>query len=356
MGTYSNGYDLSAVMSALTGRIGFRQPAGTGVPTLDTDTKASTSGRYFQDFHALVTVANIKATMEQPAASDGDLITYLSNLEKSAIARALNGVFPEKRVIDQIRVFTREGRTDVAIANTGRFVGYQIEVAETSDVAVQLDAVHLYFDSSVTFPLYLYKDGKLTPEWSVNVSSVANDITEVALTDKVIGKGCWFLGYYQADLGSAKAIREVVCEWNEASMFEAESFTAAASGNSSFDRSGYAETQDTYGLNLEISSFMDHTLQIKRKAAMFDELIGLTMAYQVIEQIIYSTASNGTERILKDQITKVGLQMDLNGAAPVSDSPQIQGLRQRIDRELQTVRALFYPKRRGTTVNLEACH
>lgn len=349
---YSNGYDLSAVNTALTGRIGFRQPAGSGAPVLDTPAKASASGRYFQDFHAIVTVNNIKAVMEQPGASDSDLNTYLANLKQAAVARALNGVFPEKRVIDQIRLFSQEGINDKPIENSGKFVGIEIEVAETSDVAVQLDAVHLYFDSDATFDLYLFKDGKQSEEWHQSVTAVANDITEIALTDKVIGKGRWYLGYFQEDLGSAKAYWEVIDDCNKASMFEAEFIQATKLTGTLFDRDRRAETNVNFGLNLEISSFMDHTLQIKRKAAMFDELIGLTMAAMVLEQVIYSTASNGVERILKDQLSKVGIQMDLNGAAPVSDSPQIVGLKQRIDRETETVRALFYPKRKSQTVNL----
>jgi hypothetical protein len=79
------------------------------------------------------------------------------------------------------------------------------------------------------------------------------------------------------------------------------------------------------------------------------------MAYQVIEDIVYSVQSDKTERVLKDQLAKVGMQMDLNGAAPISDSPQVIGLRQRIERETKRVKNAFYPNPKAQTVNFAEC-
>jgi hypothetical protein len=88
---------------------------------------------------------------------------------------------------------------------------------------------------------------------------------------------------------------------------------------------------------------------------MFDELIGLSMAYAVIEQVIYAVRSNSTERILKDQLDKLGIQLDLTGSVPLADTPKVMGLRQRIEREAKKVKELFYPKAEAISVNIAGC-
>ena len=353
---YSNGYDVTAVTNALQDRIGFRQPLGSGVPTLTSAVTTTNSGRYFQDFHALVTVANIKATMEQVSASDADLITHLTNIRKAGIMRSLNGVFNEPQVIDQPHsLFTRLGQSDVLETNAGKFIGFRIVVAENADAALQLDALQLYFNESKTFNVYLFKDGKASAVFTQSVTTVADTVTEVVLSEKILTKGIYYLGYFQDDLGTAKAYRQQVKQWSKSLAYEAEPMKADAIGSAITDRDEISYPADPTGLNVEVSSFRDHTAQIKRKAPMFDELIGLTVAYQVIEQVIYAVRSNANERILKEQLDKVGIQLDLNGAAPISDGPKVTGLKQRIERELERVKKSFYPVAKAVTVNLAEC-
>lgn len=351
---YSNGYDLTAVYAALKDRVGFRQPEGPGVAQLSSAVTTTSSGRYFQDFHSLVTVKNIKSTMELSTASDAQLITHLANIRQAAIMRALKGVFSDPEVIDQVLLFTRYGRNDELIENTSKFIGYEIDVADKSDAAVQIDALHLYFDSAVTFNVYLFKDGNPTPLMTQAATTVANKITEVSLTaERIIGRGKYYLGYFQDDIGSAKAYREQVECYNRAIFFSANAMEAEATGATTFERDEISYTQPQ-GLNVEMSSFIDQTSHIKRKAAAFDELIGLTLAYMTIEQIVYAVRHNSTEAILKDTLAQAGIQLEMQGAAPISDSPRITGLKQRIDREARSVRESFYPKPKALVI--DACN
>jgi len=346
---YSNGYDQSAVITALKDRIGFRPPVGG--PTLTSAVTTTNSGRYFQDFHTLVTVDNIKATMELKGANDAQLITYLGELRNAAILRMLNGVFT-RQDLEQVKLFTREGKFDRVVANTGLFVGYEIEVAERADVAVQIDALHLYLDGAKTFNVYLFKDGKITPLQSISVTTVANEITEVIPSSEIVlSRGKYFIGYFQNDLGSVKAYREEVDDWACTRAFSAECMESASTGATTFNREQISYPSVPYGLNIEISSFTDHTAQAKRKAGMFDELIGLTMSYMVIEQIVYAVRSNATERFLKDQLSVLGIKFDLDGAAPITGSPQIMGLKQRIERETESVKKAFYSEQKMQVVS-----
>lgn len=324
---------------------------GAGVPTLTTAVTTTNSGRYFQDFHTLATVENIKATMEQKAASDADFITHLQNLRKAVILRALNGVFT-RQDIEQVKLFKRFAKYDRAITNSGLFVGYEINVADRADVAVQLDAFHVYLDGVATFNVYLFKDGDPTEIHTMPVTSVANKIVEVIPTsEKILGRGKYYFGYFQNDLGSVKAYREQVECWHKTRAFCSVPMQATSTGATTFDREQVSYPAEPFGLNAEFSSFVDHTSQAKRKAAMFDELIGLTMAYVVIEQIVYAVRSNATERFLKDQINQLGMKLDLDGTAPITGCPQVMGLKQRIDRETSSVKEAFYPTVKAQVVN-----
>lgn len=352
---YSNGYDISVVYAALKDRVGFRQPDGSGAPTLTSAVTTTNSGRYFQDFHSLVTAKNIKSTMELPGTAititDAQLITHLENIRKAAIMKALKGVFAAPEVVEQVKLFSRYGRNDETVENDGMFVGYEINVADRPDAAVQIDALHLYFDSAVTFNIYLFKDGDPAALMTQSVTTVANKVTEVIPTaERIFGRGKYYLGYFQADIGSAKAYREQVECWNDTLMFSVEPIEAEATGATTFDRDelSYIEPQ---GINAEMSSFIDQTRHIKLKAAAFDELIGLTLASSVLEQIIYAVRINPEETVLKGQLAEVGIQLELNGAAPISDGPKITGLKQRIEREAKSVRNSFYPNPKSIVID-----
>lgn len=351
---YTNGFDYTTVVAALKDRIGFRQPLGTGAPTLSSAVTTTASGRYFDDFHALVTIDNLKACIPLAAASDANLITMLGNLRSSAIMKALNGIFPAPQVVDQPTfAFERLGRNDQLQSNTGLFVGFEINVANSHDAAVQIDTIRLFMDGEATFNLYLFKDGKAAAEKQVLVTTEAGALTDATPSEWILGRGKWFVGYFQDDLGSVKAYREQACEWAEASFYKAEPMQADATGATTFDRENISYPVPSFGINIELSSFRDYTKAIVKKAPMFDELIGLIFAYNSIEMVIYAVRSNGNERILKDQLQSVGIQLDLNGVAPISDSPQAMGLKQRIDKELKRVQTSFYPNPKSVVIDAD---
>jgi hypothetical protein len=167
-GTYTNGYNLERVMAALFARIGWKQPEIAGSPVLDVTNAQSNSGRYFNDgsFHSLVTVANIKQCMEEAGASDLNLNSYLTTLQQSIIMRCLNAVFEGPEIVEEVKLFERYGYNDQVISDSGNFVGYQVDVANARDIAVQLDSVSLYFKLATPVRLYLFQDGVKDPVWT----------------------------------------------------------------------------------------------------------------------------------------------------------------------------------------------
>ncbi len=345
--SYSNGYNLTEVLTELTGRLAWSTDS-----TLNSANKTSASGRYFDDgsFHAVVNVANIKDVV--PTASDWN--AYFTAKQNAVITRALQSVFVQPEFKEQLFAFEAYDEEIETEANSGKAVGLKLKLAPVFDMAVQIKSLVLYFDEAATFNVYLFKHGSKTAVKTKSVTTEAGNRKVITLTDWFINykEGeSWYIVYFQDDLGSAKAIREnTICK--SACHFGVTPFYTDTTGID-FDRSNFNYPSEPIGINAIIGSFRDFTDNIVQQPFLFDELIGLTMAYQVIEDVLYSTRSNNKERILKEQMFDIGLNLDLKGVAPISDSPKIKGLTQRIETEAARIRKAFYPKTKSQVVNAD---
>ena len=163
--------------------------------------------------------------------------------------------------------------------------------------------------------------------------------------------GTFYIGYFQDDLNGAKAYYESYSQLFSDVYFWTFGEADKTQGEYNFNRRNVRMNNVNYGMNFHISTFRDHTQQIVKKAPLFDDVIGLTMAANVVEQVVYSTRSNATERILKETIGEFGAQMDLNGAAPVSNTGYVPSLKKKISEEYKQLQQAFFPKPKSKTVN-----
>lgn len=347
---YSNGYNITKVLTALSGRVGWRQPTSTDFFTLNAANTTSNSGRCFQDFHAIVTPQNILDTQEDSSISEDDFNSYLANLQNSVILKCLNGVFNKRELLERKLLFERFGRQDYPNINEGKFVGIRILPARDFGKTCQIDSVILYFDSAVTFNLYLFHDASKAPIWSQSVTAQANKQTIIQITppnqylnySENSKSGVFYLGYFQDDLGSAKAINEIVERFNTFYNFGLTPCELPKiAGQVDIDRNNVSYTIKTHGLNLQMMAFRDYSQLIIGNPYLFDELIGLQMAADVIELIQNSSRTNKNERITKEMSSK--LYTDLNLAMATDEFPYSTGLKSRIQRELQRVKKEFFP-------------
>jgi hypothetical protein len=334
-------------MTALTGRLGWSDGS------LSTANKESKSGRRYDDgsFHPIVNVTNVKASAETAGLTGTPLDTYLEGKEKAVIMQAIGSVFNSIELIDDTKLFERfYNSTDEPIANAGYFVGIRFRVPH--GYAAQINTIELYFDQAASFDLSLYQDGKINPVWSQGVTAVAGEITEVVPTNELILNkgGFYYLGYYQEDLGAARAMDQQA-RWQPSRVFGYRFFEARTT-SADFQRNNVGTTTKTFGLNARIVSFKDHTDSIVRNAPMFDNLLGLYMAGNIMKQIMYAVRSNGTERILKDATERFGLMYEIEGTAPIPDIPKTSGLQGRINQEVKRLRETFFPKPKAQSVSL----
>jgi hypothetical protein len=356
-GEYTNGFNRAKVTNALLGRLAWRQPTVSGAPVLTSANNSSGSGRYFDGFHALSNIMNVKSTMQDKDANDTTFNAFLQSLYQDIMMRCVTGIFSQYELIEQTMAYDRISPSiNQQITSTGQFAGYEIEVVKDNHVSIQIHSVTLLFTEDKTFNLYLFADGDPNPLVTKSVTCQANRPTIVTIDNLIFGyinsnarNRKYYFGYFQNDLGTAKAIMEQAC-LTPSLMYCAEPCTLRVSGSSP-DYTQVAIPALPYGLNLELSSFKDHTDKIIKNAFLFDEVIGLQMAAQVVENIMHSNRSNSDERKLKDGIDKLMVYMDLKGTVPISDAPSTTGLSKQIEREMVRLRQTFYPKPKAFTVN-----
>jgi len=345
-GSYSNGFK-STVINALLFRLGWIQPTRTGF-TLDSLNTTSISGRYFNDdsFHAIVTPERIRQAQEDPDITQGEFNAKLLTMQKACISKALTAVFNKSERLERTLMFERFGRNDYKKDNTGAFVGVLLRPGRNEGLSIQVNSVSLYFDSNVTFPLYLFHEAKKTPVWSQNVTAVADEQTVVNFSEVIVNylennkSGNFYLGYFQSDLGTAKAYNEIVERFNPTYNFAMYPVEMEANGNT-INRNKISYTYSTHGFNVDVSAFRDHTQRILTNPYLFDTLVGLNMAAMTVEMINNSDRENKTQRITQEQSSK--LYTDLQLAGPTDEFPYMAGLKNQIAREVKRAKEEFFP-------------
>lgn len=352
--TISNGFDLARIFPVFQGRLGWHQPSITGMPTLSAANLSATCGRYYdRGFHKAVTVQNYYETQENPEITDNQFNQLLQDEDQAVITRLINAVLNKPQLIEHKTCYTRLAyRQSIIIPNSGLAVGYRINIAP-GDFAVNIDSVGLLFDGAVTFNLYLFNDLVLAPVQSQSVTTVANTQVRVSL-DWVMNYinsassggnigGLWYLMYFQDDLGGVHAIDEQLNMWSNTKMLGAMPFQSEKVGALDFNRTNVSANFRTYGFNFEVSTYRDYTQTIIQNASLFDEARGLTMAINVLEQILFSSRSNGNQRVMQDIANRLSPSLDMQ-SGEFNNNPYLSGLKKQLGRELERINAVFSPK------------
>lgn len=308
------------------------------------------SGRYYEQFHPMCNLPALQATLA-PQLSPTDFTTFLTDLEQGMIMTMLNGVFNMPQLIESTMIFDRQLRNDIAYTNYQKFVGYRIFVAP-GEFAAKIARATFIFNGVATFNLYVYQDMQNAPIYTQQITTVAGQEVLVNLQDWVLHYsqknysqgGVFYIGYYQNDLGSVQALDQFVSRWNQSLAFGYTAMEAVQQDPAvyNFVRIQVPYTFKTYGMNLQIETYRDYTIQVVRNASLFDEVLGLSMACIVLGYQAYSIRSNVTERLSQD-IAKL-LYSEINNSGEASDiNPYVAGLKMQIRRELTRLRRTFFP-------------
>ena len=103
-------YSQDAI-SALTGRVGWKQYPASFPFALTDENKRSDSGRFFQNFSALATLINLQSVMEDAQADEAAFNEFLSDMQRSTIASVLSGILRESGTIQNFDDLVEENKT-----------------------------------------------------------------------------------------------------------------------------------------------------------------------------------------------------------------------------------------------------
>jgi hypothetical protein len=356
---YSNGFDVDKVLGSLMNRRKWRQPTREDFPfTLSADNVWDDGDIFspvFESEHKIVTPFNIWWVQEDDNISEEDFNEYLQSLQRDVVLKCLASVFNKKEFLEKKLLFERFGRQDYLNPNEGKFVGVRITPAKDFGKTVVIDNVALRFNQDVSFRLYLFHDTQPSVALkSFNVTAKANEQTVVNIGEYLSyagvsnKSGAYYFGYFQDDLGSALAWNEIVQTFNPLYNFGCNPIELPALPGNTINVNQISFTIKTHGFNIQLSAFRDFTQLIIDNPHLFDNLIGLQMAADVIELIQNSVRANKDKRITQEQ-SKM-LYTDLNLAETTEESPFSVGLKARIKAEACRVKEQFFPERKPVSI------
>ncbi len=315
---------------------------------------ASDSQRYYEDFHKL----NNTELLDVLRPKNGlTLQQYLDNEQRAIIFQCLNAVYNASQVLDHAKLaFYRLAGNQLPlqlVANNNQFVGLRLNIGR-GDRSIKLNSLQLWFTKAGSMNLYLFNDMINAPVMTIPVTWTANQQTVINLGEKVIlsnlvptayKQGTWYFGYFQADLigGSNNPLTQAVYYPVNYSRFHSCSvlaFSANLTNDGSFFlRNNIGANNLMYGMNLEISSFIDATNNIVQNAHLFDELIGNIMAVKSVDANIFNYQTGAIQRAIGSVIEISKLYAELNGYKASEWEPYIMGLKDKVNRSIRTVKA-----------------
>jgi hypothetical protein len=309
------------IKSSLYGGVGFHQSPITEYAIVDADNLASESGLFFQDASGLVTIQNIKQSQQAIEISDVNFNTYLKQLQESCIIEVCRRVTAgQSDFVQDKNIYPYQKSFKNTIDSNGKFVGFIIESVKNLNVISKISSIEVCFNEAVTFNVYLYNSNKPnSPIQTKEVTTLANESVVVDLgwfisdEDEYKG-GSFYLGYFQDDLGTAKAIKKDYDLANLQVSTPCLYIQPMSLDNSGtvIDVESIVNESDIYGLNMIVSTYNDYTELIIRNKNLFWGSIQLQMAEKVLNIIKSSIRSNATTNSLSIDIRDV--QFELYGS------------------------------------------
>lgn len=371
--------------TCISGLVGFRPSLNTELPDIESSLQESESGIYVNDIHSLVSVENIyncinetglitlpaawssatAYTTGQKVSSSGIIYTALQNstnqvvtqtaywqrngnplsvyltdkINQSAVKIA-NQVYVNKNLNQQAKsimpesmLYSGNGNIRDVITPNGRFVGFRLKLKEL-DLGMIVRKIGIQFNEVVTdFPIYLYNSNRIDPVniWEISTTQAFSfqwiELTKQTLSflsDSANAGSDYFIGYYEDDLGTAKAInnkytftqnlcgpcnpvndnlRKAWGQYVDVVPFSVES------GQIQEDRTlwnteynGYTDGIN-FGLNILASVFCDTTDFFCRNKIGLANAIAFQTAVSILQDMAYSSRDNQQSQKLMNMAT-----------------------------------------------------
>jgi hypothetical protein len=334
-------FDLSTINTEFSGLIGFDQRVDESYPAYDSDLILSSSGLKIDD-HSLFTIENIFncaapnfGDMTLTDTQEEEFNNWVRNKINYSQVRLINKLFANKKGLGQgkellqdVRLFDNTRDMTKVATNVGAFVGIELCFEKMDGLALHINRIGTHFDSVVDVPIYILNSGQISPiETPVTINHLtANSYQWTPFNKKIFYNSSTFLsgsryyiGYFQDDLGSAKAIRQNIdfdnicygcSNWNRiwhekySRYMSANNIKVSSSklnGNDYWEKPESAvSTTDNFGINLDFSVVSDLTqFFVKNK-----NVLAYALKMQVQVDILQDMLNSNRDTWLGDDIRR----------------------------------------------------
>mgnify|MGYP006899131128 CR=1 FL=1 len=271
-----------AFAQALRGLVGWR-PAipNTGELELAPDLITTQSGLYVNDFSELLRLTLLNDIRPE----EESLTAWIYRLQDDALTR-LAGKLAENKgltgtvLLTSAPMIAYPGRAGDTINKLGRFVGIRLKPQNKRGVAYSLPSLSIQLDSVLQqdLPIYLFSESQPEPVQVVTIPAGANkagypysfaleDENAVDVTFASAPGAFAYLGYYEDDLGNARAVNkeftggpcgcpgDTWATWGPMLGARAFSMPAAAPAAQAPTRDTVTEETTSFGLNLQFYAY-----------------------------------------------------------------------------------------------------
>jgi hypothetical protein len=321
-------YSKSAILTAATDIVGYRESTDSNYATLPAYLKTSQSGFYINDLP-------IPLELIDDAKQEQTFNNYVINVHNSEILKIIQR-FTDKQ---KKKLNTKELLTDVTMiqrfndfsevvsGKNSRFVGYAITPRESKSININLKSVGLQSSAAESFTLYLYDPTQEAAIQSKTVTCSGKSVTWTSLDwdiefDKSDGGAgsSYLIGYFEDDL-SGNLYQQT---WSEGMAHQAMKVTRQYAGlvpvrfnNNLLSGVGlpdmeYLESSQctqTSGFNLRLNAKCDITDVLVDNIQMFGEAVQYGIAIRYLKDAqgkigLNPTVSSGQNRTsFQDMIT-----------------------------------------------------
>ena len=329
-------FDSAKVFAAFETLIGWREYYDSNIiPNWTGNLGTSDSGQYYNILHPSLKLQYIKAA----AIDKGDTVEdYLTRIKPDIINQMINDVITHKQLNQYNKqllkadvIYKGEGRQTDKIINEGRFVGFRVKVANHIGIKTALKRIGLQASQTQTgLDIYIFHSSQKQPVATVSFSGNGTDSFKWQDTSQVlyyhngdITGGVFYIGYYQDDL-QGQAIRYPNLTWSngfckscdggknarnyqKVSKFVSMCPMYVPMGDyvkgEMFDPNSIIAVDDTnFGLNIGFQSECDLTNFWIDNKLEFVPLLGHYMAFQVLQDIVYTDRINPLEEEIKAKL------------------------------------------------------
>ena len=337
-------FQIDEIKSNAVGLVGWRQSVDSDLPTIDADNLATRSGLIYQEGSGLVTIGNIFSTLETPNLSDAAFNTRLEEIVGNAYVQVLNKLFTEDDFIENDLLFRYPNSWDKVSTLPTAFVGYEIDITNCRNLSMIINKIVLEFNSTEAINVYLFNDQQSDPYVTTAITTatrkaVAEDVN-IVLSNYKSNSNIWYIGYLSSEVSGSPYFKNYELANYQTGFMGAYIRPVRVDGATTavmFNPKDVVYTSETWGINLDISSYYDYTSIANSNERRFAEALQLQVAVNVVNIMANTTRSNRNERL-----SKASAMFELNGNRINREFPIHLGLIDRLAVELKRLKGTYF--------------